>query len=62
MKTVRLAEILLPAVAARAWAPWQVAPKYSAELREPKRRVAAAQLGDGSPRRLPGRWPYDDLQ
>jgi hypothetical protein len=62
MKTLRLAEVLLPALAARAWAPWEVAPKYSAELRELRHRVAAARLGDSSPSRSPRRWPCDDLQ
>jgi hypothetical protein len=62
MKNLRLAEILPPLIRARAWAPWQAAPKYSAELRELKRRLAGARLGNGSPRRLPRRWPYEDLQ
>jgi hypothetical protein len=62
MKTLRLAEILLPLIAARAWAPWEVAPKNSQELGQLKRRVAAARLGDGSAQRLPRQWPYHDLQ
>jgi hypothetical protein len=62
MKNRRLARTLLPAVAARAWAPREVAPKYSTQLRELRRRVAAARLAHGSPSRLPRRWPYDDLQ
>jgi hypothetical protein len=42
----------MPLIAARAWAPWAVAPRHSEELRVLERRVMAARLGEGSLPRL----------
>ena len=62
MKLLRLAEVLLPLVATRAWSPWEPAPKSPPELALLRRRVTAARLGDG---RHPGRDArrlFDDVQ
>ena len=62
MKSLRLTEILPSLIAARAWAPWVVAPRGAADLRALQRRVAAARLGGGShPVKVRERL-FDDVQ
>ena len=66
MSGLRLTEVLLPMIAARAWAPWATQPRQSAvqaaETARLELRAAAARLGGGlahadAPRRL-----FDDIQ
>lgn len=45
MKTLRLAEILLPLLAARGWAPWAVEPKSWTEQLTLARPITAASHG-----------------
>ena len=62
MNALRFRPILMPLIAARAWAPWTVAPKYSRELRVLRRRVDAARLGEGSLRRNARPWQQEELR
>ena len=62
MSVPHLKDILTPLVAARAYAPWSPAPKYARELRVLQRRVAAARLGIGWPRRAVRDTRYEDLR
>ncbi len=62
MKDLRLAEILPAFIAARAWAPWAVAPRNTEERRALQRRVAAARFGGGNHPARAGRRLFDDVQ
>jgi hypothetical protein len=62
MIQLRLAEILLPLVAARAWSPWNPAPRNTAEDSTLQRRVRAARPGgDWYLARAERPW-FDDVQ
>jgi hypothetical protein len=62
MVALRLKQVLAPLLPQRRWSPWALAPTYSQELRQLKRRVAAARLGECAPRSYTHRWRYDDLR
>ena len=62
MKALRLAEVLLPLIAARAWAPWMTAPRHVARRRDLGRRVAAARHGAGSSSANAFERLFDDVQ
>ena len=62
MKELRLREILPSLIAARAWAPWAVAPRHTEELRMLQRRVVVARLGDGGHYPPARRQMFDDVQ
>jgi hypothetical protein len=59
MKTLRLSEVLLPLLAARAWAPWPVEPGVRRVRKRPSRPAAARPLWQ---EREPRRLPFDDVQ
>ena len=62
MKALRLSEVLLPLISARAGQPWNTAPQTVAALRQLERRVAAARLGGGSPEPHRTQQLFDDIQ
>lgn len=62
MKDLRLREILPSLIAARAWAPWAMAPGKTEELHALQRRVVAARLGGGSHHLPARRRLFDDVQ
>ncbi len=62
MKNLRLAEVLPALVAARAWAPWTVAPWRGGKWRDLERRVAAARLGGDAYPTAAQRRLFDDVQ
>ena len=62
MKALRLAEVLLPLLAARGWAPWAVEPKGSEVERTPEPpRVAASHYASWRDQENRRR-PFDDVQ
>ena len=62
MAALRLKQVLAPLLPPRHWSSWVFAPMYAQELRILQRRVAAARLGEWTPRRNTGQWRYDDLR
>jgi hypothetical protein len=62
MKPSRLTEVLLPLLAARGWAPWQVEPESSQRQRRLEaRRIPAAHTLSWRDRQQQRR-SYDDVQ
>ena len=62
MNNLRLTEVLLPMIAARARAPWARHPKKSVEADWLERGVAAARLGGGLAYATARRQLFDDVQ
>ena len=61
MKAMRLAEVLLPLLAARAWAPWAVEPRHSQRQRVHSPLLAASSTMSWRDHQYRHR-PFDDLQ
>ena len=62
MKTLRLAEVLLPVLAARGWAPWAVEPQHSVDVHTQEPPLVATSLRESWRDRDYRRRPYDDVQ
>lgn len=62
MKSLRLAEVLLPLLAARGWAPWPIEP--GVRIAKARRRISEAPPPgrQGGQERQTGRVPFDDVQ
>jgi hypothetical protein len=61
MNRLRLAEILLPLVAARAWSPWQPAPRLGPRPSSQRQRSAGSRPVRPD-RRYEERRLFDDVQ
>jgi len=61
MNALRLSEILLPLIAARAWSPWEPAPGKALEPM-PVRPRSAGSRPDRPDRRYDERRLFDDVQ
>ena len=62
MRALRWAEVLLPLLAARGWAPWLVEPRDARQGCVKERpQLAAARQGSRSVGKQP-RLPFDDVQ
>ena len=61
MKALRLTEVLLPLLAARAWAPWTVEPRHSDSQRVHSPLLAAASTMSRRDHQYRRR-PFDDVQ